>query len=107
MAFFEIRQYKIRPGKMSAWLELMQTEVMPFQISKGVVLCGSYQAEDDDTAYFWIRRFESEAERERIYEAIYQSDEWLNDFAPRIEKVMDRSGMVVHRVVATSMSPLQ
>ena len=59
MAFFELRQYKIRPGKMAQWLDFMENEIIPFQVSKGAVICGSFQGEEDDSVYFWIRRFES------------------------------------------------
>ncbi len=107
MAFFEIRQYKIRPGKMEEWLELMHTQIVPFQVSKGMVFCGSYRGEDDDSVYFWIRRFESEAQREKLYKDVYQSDKWVNELADRVSKVMDREGMLVHRVVATALSPMQ
>lgn len=107
MAFFEIRQYKIRPGKMEDWLDLMHTEIVPFQVSKGMVFCGSYRGEEDHTVYFWIRRFENEAERERLYKDVYQSDRWVNDLSGRVGEVMDREGMVVHRVVATALSPMQ
>ena len=45
MAFFELRQYKIRPGKMAQWLDFMENEIIPFQVSKGAVICGSFQGE--------------------------------------------------------------
>lgn len=57
--------------------------------------------------YFWIRRFEGEAERERLYKEIYQSGHWLNELVDRVGEVMDKVGMVVHRVVATALSPMQ
>jgi hypothetical protein len=41
MAFFELRQYKVRRGKMDAWLKMFDEEIMPFQVSKGMVVCGS------------------------------------------------------------------
>ncbi|ASJ74004.1 NIPSNAP family protein [Granulosicoccus antarcticus] len=107
MAFFEIRQYRIRPGKMDAWLELMHSEIIPFQVTHGLVLCGSYQGEEDDSVYFWIRRFEDDAQCKKFYKDVYESDKWVNDLAPRVGEVMDRDGMVVHRVKATAMSPLQ
>ena len=107
MAFFEIRQYKIRPGKMDAWLELMHSEIVPFQVSQGMVFCGSYRGEEDDSQYIWMRRFESESEREKLYTDVYKSDTWVNDIAPRVAELMDREAMVVHRVVATALSPMQ
>ena len=63
MAFFEIRQYKVLPGKMDGWVEVMEKEIIPFQVSQGMVICGSYRHETDESVYFWIRRFESEAQR--------------------------------------------
>ena len=51
MAFYELRQYKIKPGKMAAWLKLMEGEIIPFQISKGAVITGSYRGETDESIY--------------------------------------------------------
>ncbi|MDG2284162.1 MAG: NIPSNAP family protein [Alphaproteobacteria bacterium] len=107
MAFFEIRQYTILPGKMDAWLEFMETVIIPFQVSKGMVITGSFQGEEDKSVYFWFRRFESEADRERLYEAVYQSDTWKNDIAPKVPELINREGIVVQRVLATSMSTMQ
>lgn len=107
MAFYEIRQYKILPGKMNAWLELMHSDIMPFQVSKGMVISASFQGEEDDSVYIWIRRFENEAQREQQYEAVYQSEHWKNVLSPRIGEIMDRDAMLVQRVTATAMSILQ
>jgi len=107
MAFFEIRQYKIRPGKMDEWIDFMQTQIMPFQISKGMVICGSYRGENDDSVYVWIRRFNNEAEREQLYEAVYKSDTWVNEMADRVGELIDRDAIVVTRVTATSASTMQ
>ena len=64
MAFYELRQYKVLPGKMDEWVRIMEQEIIPFQVSKGMVICGSFRGETDDSVYVWLRRFESEAERE-------------------------------------------
>jgi hypothetical protein len=106
MAFYELRQYKVKPGKMDEWLTIMEKEVIPFQVSKGMVICGSFKGENDDSVYFWIRRFESEEQREALYKAVYETDYWKNDVGPRIGDVLDRSAMVVQRVVPTSMSTM-
>ena len=36
--FYELRQYKIIDGEMEAFVELMETEIIPFQVGKGMVL---------------------------------------------------------------------
>ncbi len=106
MAFFELRQYKVLPGKMEAWIRLMEEEIIPFQISRGMVVTGSFRGEADDSLYFWIRRFESEAERERLYKAVYGSEVWTEKFAPQIPDFLDRERAVITRVVPTSRSPM-
>ncbi|MFK7942868.1 MAG: NIPSNAP family protein [Paracoccaceae bacterium] len=106
MAFYELRRYEIRPGKMAEWLKLMEEEIMPFQIEQGMVIAGSFQVEAEDV-YFWIRRFESEAERERLYEAVYKSDHWLNKLTERVGACIDRSTIQVTRLEPTSRSVLQ
>ena len=73
MAFFELRQYFVRPAQMDEWVKMMEEEIIPFQVSKGMVICGSFRGETDDSAYIWIRRFNSEAEREAQYKAVYET----------------------------------
>ncbi len=107
MAFYELRQYKIRPGKMAEWLKLMEGEIIPFQVSKGMVIGASFRGEEDESVYVWIRRFESEADRERLYKAVYESDRWKNDISPRVGELMDREAINVQRLTATQMSILQ
>lgn len=107
MAFYELRQYEIRPGKMDAWLKLMEEEIIPFQIEQGMVIAGSFRGEKDDSVYIWIRRFESESERERLYEAVYKSEHWLNNLTDRVGQCINRETIKVQRIVPTSRSVLQ
>ena len=107
MAFYELRQYKIKPGKMSEWLEFMENKIIPFQVSKGAVISASFKGETDDTVYFWIRRFESETERERLYKDIYESDFWKDEVTPKVGELIDREAIQVQRVTPTSLSILQ
>ena len=107
MAFYELRQYSVRPGKMQAWLKVMEEEIIPFQVAKGMVITGSYRGETDDSVYVWMRRFESEAQREALYKAVYDSDHWKKEIAPRIPDLLDREKMVVTRIQPTSRSAAQ
>jgi hypothetical protein len=107
MAFYELRQYAIRPGKMEAWLQCMEEEIIPFQVGKGMIITGSYRGEKDDSVYVWMRRFESEAERERLYKAVYESDHWKNVIAPKVGELIDRSKINVQRIVPTRLSTAQ
>ncbi len=88
--FIELREYHTRPGQRDRWVRYMEEVIIPFQISKGMVIAGSFVGRDDDHTYFWTRRFESEEERDRLYEAVYESDAWKNEIGPPIPDMLDR-----------------
>ena len=54
------------------------------------------------SAYIWIRRFDSEAEREAQYKAVYETDHWKTKIAPRVPDCLDREKMHIQRIVPTS-----
>lgn len=105
--FYELRQYHVRPGQMERWIKCMEEEIIPFQVSKGMVIAGSFRGETDESVYVWLRRFNDETEREKLYDAVYQSDYWKNEIAPKIPEMLDREQMKVTRIVATPHSVLQ
>jgi hypothetical protein len=107
MAFYELRQYKVRPGKMDEWVKIMEEEIIPFQVSKGMVICGSFRGERDESAYIWLRRFESEEEREALYKAVYETDYWKTKIGPRVPDCLDREAMVVTRIIPTAKSTMR
>jgi len=107
MAFYELRQYKVLPGMLDSWVKIMEQEIIPFQISKGMVITGSFRGETDPSVYIWLRRFESEEQRVALYAAVYESDYWKTEIAPRVPEHLDRSAIVVTRIVPTPKSVAQ
>src|SRR5260370_11070264 len=107
MAFYELRQYKVLPGKIDEWIKIMEEEIIPFQVSKGMVVCGSFQGETDGSVYVWLRRVESEPQREALYKAVYESEFWKSKIAPRVANYLDRPNNVVTRIVPTPKSTVQ
>ena len=105
--FFELRRYQINEGKRDDFVRLMEEQIIPFQTQQGMSILGSFVAEEDDTTYVWIRRFDSEEERERLYEEVYDSDHWKNEIAPQVASMMDRETIQVTRLEATSRSIIQ
>ena len=107
MAFYELRQYKVLPGKLDGWIKIMEEEIIPFQVSKGMVICGSFRGETDSSVYIWLRRFESEEERVALYAAVYETEYWTTKIAPRVPEYLDRPGNVVTRIIPTAKSTVQ
>jgi len=106
MALYEIRQYEVRPGKMQSWIQMFHAEILPFQVSKGMVIAGIFQGETDDSVFFWIRRFDSEEHREKLYKAVYEDDYWKT-LAGRIAEHINRETIICNRVLPTDMSILR
>ena len=105
--FFELRQYRTKPGQRENWVKCMEEEIIPFQVSKGMVIVGSFVREEEDDLYVWIRRFDSEDERKRLYEAVYESDYWKNEIAPKVPEMLDRDKIKVTRIQATPKSVMK
>jgi hypothetical protein len=78
---------------------------LPGQDGHGIL--GSFVGEEDQSVYVWIRRFENEPERKRLYDAVYQSDYWKNDISPRVGTMIDREKIVVTRLLATPHSVIR
>ncbi len=107
MAFFELRQYRTKPGKREEWIKFMEEIIIPYQVSKGMIVPGSFAGETEEDLYVWLRRFESEEERERLYKAVYENDYWQNEISPQIGEMLDREKTVITRIEPTPRSMMR
>lgn len=89
---------------MDEWVQFMESEIIPFQVSKGMVVVGSFVGEEEEDLYIWIRRFKDEAERKKLYKAVYEDPHWLEELSPRVGDIMDRERIVVTRMLPTGRS---
>lgn len=105
--FFELRQYRIKGGQRQRWVRLMEEKIIPFQVSQGMVVVGSFVGEEEEDLYVWIRRFASEEERKALYSKVYDSDYWRHEIAPLCDEMLDREQIVVTRLEPTPKSVIQ
>jgi hypothetical protein len=105
--FLELRHYRIKEGLRDRWVALMEEKIIPFQISKGMVVIGSFVGQEEEDLYVWIRRFEDEEERERLYKAVYDTDYWRNEIDPQVAQMLNREKTVITRLAATPKSVIQ
>jgi hypothetical protein len=81
--FFELRMYRSQPGQRDALAKLMDEVVIPFQSSRGMVVVGSFVSLEEDDLYIWMRRFDSEEQREALYKAVYEDPQWTEVISPQ------------------------
>jgi len=104
---YELRNYRVKQGKMKQWLILMEKEIMPFQVSQGMVVPACFTAVKDKNLFLWLRRFKNEGQRKKLYRKVYESDHWKSVLQPKIDKVLDTSSIVVTDILPAPFSVLQ
>jgi hypothetical protein len=107
VSFYELRQYQSQPGKRDDLASYMEEVVIPFQVAKGVVVTAAFRGEQDEDLYVWMRRFETESERDRLYSAVYQSHEWKTEMGPKVMELLDRDHIKVTRLEPMPKSVLR
>ena len=122
--FFELRIYEVYPNKMADWIKFMNKEIIPFQRDKGMEINGTFIMNSSDkffeeggerkmfsevkgSTYVWIRRFLDQDHKKRLYEAVYESSEWIDYYRPKVSKLINLNNIVVHNLSATAMSLLK
>lgn len=104
--FFELREYRIREGRRDEFVKLMDETIIPFQRSKGMVIMGSFVSLEEDDLYVWLRQFESEDQRKKLYDAVYGDPYWMNEIKTAMGDMLIRETMKVRLLQATPMSGL-
>lgn len=104
---FELRQYRTKPGQRERWAKYMDEVIIPYQISKGMVIVASYVGETEEDLYVWIRRFDNEEERVRLYKEVYENEYWQKEVSPLVGDMIDRSKTVVSRLTPTPKSVIR
>ena len=93
--FYELRQYRIKDGRRDEFAQLLSDTMIPFQASQGMVIVGAFKSKDQDDLIVWIRRFENEEQKEKLYEKVYQSEFWKTRIIPLCDEMLDRPRMEV------------
>ena len=122
--FFELRIYEVYPNKMSDWVEFMNKEIIPFQEERGMEINGTFimnssdqffeesgerkmHSEKKESTYVWIRRFQGQDQKNKLYKAVYESNEWIEYYRPKVSEMVNLNSIIVHNLSATEMSLLK
>src|SRR3954447_694160 len=96
---YELREYRMLPGKRDEWIRFMDEILIPDQTAAGAFIAGSFAGEEDQDLYVWIRGFESEGHRQAFANTYYATDRWLNELKPQVR------GMIGTEFVVRVISP--
>jgi len=104
---FELRQYRIKKGMCHEWVKLMDDVIIPFQRHMGMVIIGSFTVPEDEDLYIWIRRFDSESQRQIQYDKVYGSHYWKNEIRNAMGDMLIKKDVNVRFMEATPGSDLR
>ena len=107
MPLFEVRTYPVKDGAMEEWVAFMEDAIVPFIEEKGMKVDAMFQGAQDPSVFVWIRRFDDETHREKLYKAVYETDHWQTQIKPTVRRLVDVEKAVVHVMHATAGSPLR
>lgn len=107
MAIFEVRVYPVKEGGMDEWVAFMHDHVKPFIESKGMKVEAMFRGMEDPNRYIFIRRFDDEVHREALYKAVYESEDWEENYKPTVRRLVDVENAVIHIMNETSGSPMK
>ncbi len=96
MPLVELREYRLKEGKLQEWLVLMEAEIIPYQLSKGmkVISTNTYSDEQGNDWFIWLREFENEAKRQEITQLTY-NEWWKTEIRPKIFQLIEKDSMRV------------
>ncbi|HUQ56305.1 NIPSNAP family protein [Lentzea sp.] len=91
--YYEIRTEHARPGLGPELARYMDETVIPLHQERGMTVAGSFTVAGDEDAFVWVRRFEDDADRDRVLDAVHSH--------PRCAAVADTVSALVGRKAST------
>lgn len=107
MALFELRTYIIKEGCRDQWEALMDEIVIPFQLKMGMTVIGRFVDLEKEDQYVWIRRFDDDDQRKKLYDAVYGSETWNTEIKPAMGDMLIREKIEVRLLRPTKGSEIQ
>ena len=104
---YELRYYYIQPGRMREFVTIMESMIIPFQLSQGMLVLGSFLDVDNEDCYIWLRRYKDESDKQRLYDKVYGSAYWENDIRPKIAGMIIKEKSQINLLKPTAGSILQ
>jgi hypothetical protein len=95
MSVIRVRIYTIHQGKREEFVKLYDEVLLPAQRQFGLEVLGQFISLDDDQTFIWLRRFDSQQERQRKWDEFYGSDLWRNQLGPRANPLMQDTSNVI------------
>src|SRR5437763_7483339 len=92
----EMRTYKIRPGKRTEFLEVLESKAIPEHQKIGMKILGPFLSIEDEDTFFWMRAFPDLKSREKMRTDFYEGKLWKEELEKKLMTIIEKyAGVVV------------
>ena len=91
----EMRTYKIRPGKRTEFLEVLESKGIPEHQKIGMKILGPFLSIEDADTFFWMRAFPDLKSREKMRDQFYEGKLWKEELEQKLMPILEKYDVVV------------
>ena len=91
----EMRIYKIRSGKRTEFLEVLESKTIPEHQKIGMKILGPFLSIEDEDTFFWMRAFPDLQSREKMREEFYEGKLWKEELEQKLMPILEKYDVVV------------
>ncbi|PYJ71892.1 MAG: hypothetical protein DME75_06675 [Verrucomicrobia bacterium] len=91
----EMRTYKIRPGKRTEFLEVLESKSVPEHQKIGMKILGPFLSIEDADTFFWMRAFPDLKSREKMRDQFYEGKLWKEELEHKLMPILEKYDVVV------------
>ena len=89
----EMRTYKIRPGKRTEFLEVLESKAIPKHQKIGMKILGPFLSIED--TFSWMRAFPDLKSREKMRDEFYEGELWKEELEHKLMPILEQYDVVV------------
>src|SRR6266699_4371144 len=91
----EMRTYKIRPGKRTEFLEVLESKSVPEHQKIGMKILGPFLSIEDADTFFWMRAFPDLKSREKMRDQFYEGKLFKEDLEQNLVPILDKYDVII------------
>ena len=91
----EMRTYKIKPGKRTEFLEVLESKAVPEHQKIGMKILGPFLSIEDVDTFFWMRAFPDLKSRQKMRHEFYEGKLWKDVLEEKLMPILEKYEVVV------------
>lgn len=91
----EMRTYKIKPGKLTEFLEIFESKSIPAHKEIGMKILGPFLSIEDADTFFFMRAFPTLESRDPMKAKFYEGEPWKRELEQKLMPMIEKFDVVL------------